>query len=207
MAVTKYQLLLDLDEVLADFVGGVARAFAVRRGDLEAAWEPGEWGVHHALGRVLGIDLEEPEFWGMLRARGGPDFWLRLEPLPWVREVQAVVRDWCKAGGHELFMVTSPSDCNGCLRDKRRWVEVYLKDFLPPHRLVFCTHKAMMATAEGARRLLVDDNGETTMLFRDMGGLAVTFPRLHNHLHDKKDDPVGWLAKSLDYLTKYGVTP
>jgi hypothetical protein len=58
-------IYLDLDEVLADFLGGVCRAFETSRADVEAHWQPGVWGIEAPLSKATNRKaLTSGDVWG-----------------------------------------------------------------------------------------------------------------------------------------------
>lgn len=152
---------------------------------------------------VDGGVMTTEQFWRPINDR--PGFWLGLDPLPWAEELftlclKAAGGEWygCQANGRHgtdfgsLFVVTAPSRCPGCVREKEDWL---LKHFgLPPDRMIPTRHKELMAKS-GV--LLVDDYERNVGAFRREGGRAVLFPSHHNGLHRWKDDPVRVLRADL----------
>ena len=176
-----FRMILDMDEVMVDFVGGALRAHGWTRKRLYAAWPPGEWD----MAAPMGLTLEE--FWAPLTA-AGENFWTGLEPHPWLPRLLALVEGLTK----DWYIVSSPSQCSSCHAGKARW----LKTRFGPHfdRFAITPHKHLFANPD---TLLIDDRDETVRRFTDYGGVGLVFPARHNRLHRLADDPVRYLETVL----------
>lgn len=188
------KIFLDLDEVLADFVGGACQAWGVSREAVEAEWPAGEWDIVPPLGRVLKAndpttDWGEDMFWRIISDMG-EFFWSKLRPLPWMGEVIDLVR---YHAGDDWLIVTSPSHCPTSYAGKARWVDRYLgRDGL--RRLVLTTNKPAIG---GPGAVLIDDREETVRRFEKVGGRGILFPRLHNSRHNERHDPLAAVIRDL----------
>lgn len=130
------RILLDCDGVLADFVGPVLReSGAVLRPEDIDRWD---------LFSLMQPDVRERAF-EILRK---PEFW-RAQPLiPGAAEGVEQLR----AGGHEIYFVTSPwKDCAGWGKARRAWLEEHF-DVDPDH--VVITASKWLCVGD----LLVDDS-------------------------------------------------
>ena len=180
------KILLDLDEVLADFVGAACTAWGTTRPAVERHWPAGVWDLVPPLGRALGQPLTPADFGARLRDR--PDFWAGLAPLPWATPLL----DWLttEVGRPEtVYLVTSPSLCPSSYAGKAQWVA----RSLGPHwleRLILTGRKELLA---GYDRLLIDDREESVGRFRAAGGRGIVFPAHHNSLHAHRDDPLTYV--------------
>ena len=87
------KIFLDVDEVLADFVGGACAVWGTTEAEVLPYWEPGVWNMIPPLSRALGlpVTLTEEEFWAAIVERGDR-FWLNLRPLPWAGRVIDLVQ-------------------------------------------------------------------------------------------------------------------
>lgn len=172
------RILLDLDEVLADFVGGALAVHGWTRERLETVWAPGTWSIVEPMG----LSLEE--FWAPINA-AGESFWVGLTPLRWahdlLRLITEITDDW--------FIVSSPSQCVGAYSGKARWVQQFLGDGFD--RLVITNHKHLLAKP-GV--ILIDDREESVRKFIAVGGDGLTFPSRHNYLYQYANDPVSYLS-------------
>lgn len=184
------RIILDLDEVLTDFVGGACRAWDADPKKVINCWSPGVWNdlapaVSHAIGRPA--PLSDDELWARLNGMG-EGFWLGLKPLPWFDAVldlvQSVTDDW--------FIVTSPGRSPSGYAGKAEWLRrTFGPDF---DRFAVTPHKHVFAAPE---TLLLDDCDANCHRFlhdpksgRPTGGQAVVFPRRWNHLYDYAADPL-----------------
>lgn len=199
------RVILDLDCVLADFVGGACRAWGLRTEEALAHWTPGEYGMSAPLSAALGMTpvMSEATFWVQLNGR--PEFWADLNPLPWAEELVALVKSMTE----DWHVVTSPSLCESSYVGKLRWCRKFFGptfDRLSMHR-----HKYLYAH-DGV--CLVDDYDANCRAFvrnpltgRSTGGHAVTFPAHHNHLHGYAAAPMTFIRVALDSFNRMHRTP
>ncbi len=189
-------ILIDMDEVLVDFIGGAAKALGLSREAVMNERKVNEWSITRAL-RVL---LDEPEFnddkmWDVINGVG-VGFWEELEPLPWIHDVLEVVQshtaDW--------HIATAPSRCDTSYTGKVRW----LKNYFGPtfDRFVITPHKNLYARPSS---ILIDDRARNIDRFIDVDcqrplsarGFGVVFPTKGNPFHEYVADPIPYLARSL----------
>jgi 5'(3')-deoxyribonucleotidase len=183
------RILLDMDCVLADFLGGYARLLNIPVGLLLAHWELGEYPAEHtraSLGKLRGRPISEEEFWRPINSN--PGFWFTLPRLPWADDLVGMV----KASGREWYVVSAPSRCPTCIAEKEKWLEHHFG--LPHDRLIPTKHKHTMAKP-GV--LLIDDSLHNTDAFVREGGRAILFPAHHNPMHVVKDDPMSHVTPLL----------
>lgn len=183
------KIFLDLDCVLADFVGGACKAHGLEVADVLPLWPPGEYGMVAPVGRALGkrdgdgaVPFTDAHFWEPLN--GSRAFWADLPTLPWAVDLLelawSVSDDW--------YIITAPSWCDECIPGKMEWCRRFLGlgcaefDGLIPTR-----HKSLLA---GPGRILIDDNENNVAGWEAEGGRGILFPSHHNRLHRWKDDPL-----------------
>jgi 5'(3')-deoxyribonucleotidase len=182
------RILLDLDEVLVDFVGGACRALNVNQEEIERLTTNSEWGsLILAISDLKGFRLTEEFFWAVIHEEGEA-FWAELQPLPWASYVLNLVKcltdDW--------HIISSPSRDPVSYGGKVKWLKNYFgKDF---DRFALTPHKSIFAQEDV---LLIDDREQNIIDFLVAGGDGIVFPRYHNSLHVLKDDPVGHLRRML----------
>lgn len=159
------QALLDMDGVIADFLGGAARAH-------DRPWpydDPKALGVWETAD-LWGITVAE--FWAPLR---GADYWADLEPTADGFDILEAVED---AFGDRVCLLTTPSKDPECPAGKLRWiakhVPQYENRYLMGPSKEFCT---------GPNRLLIDDRDENVERFVAAGGTAFLLPRPWNKRH------------------------
>jgi len=140
------QIFIDLDGVLADFVGGALKVF--NRPDLLKTWPKGTYDICTLL------KLEPRAFWREINTY---DFWFNLDLTP---EAKDIVR-LCKQYG-ECYILTAPSDHYCSLQGKLYWVSVHFPDLR--HNIIFCPakHKALLNRGNGySTHFLIEDNMQT----------------------------------------------
>jgi hypothetical protein len=208
------RVLLDLDEVLADWVGGACRAWGLDPAAAYAEWPPGEYGITPALGRALakklrpyhaepdvlggttrgGLPVGEPAFTEWMfwsRINGRQEFWEELKPLPWCH---ALINLAAHGLGVPWYVVTRPGACAwSSMAGKAQWVARVLGPG-NVRRLNLTYHKELFA---GPGVLLIDDHEDNVEAFQAAGGLALLFPRHHNKLHTRAHDPMAFIRDAL----------
>jgi hypothetical protein len=126
-------LYMDMDGVLANFVGGVCKVFGWDEKSLLANWPPVDWNY---MGTLSG--LSEDDFWD--RIKRTPDFWLLLEPYLWRRQLLSV----CGKLFTQMYLVTCPQWSDpGCIIGKIAWIEKYTP--FDRHHLIFMANKYLLA--------------------------------------------------------------
>ena len=175
---SKFTILLDMDEVLVDFIGGVARLFGVTRKRLERHAPKESQDVVVALAVMLNRSHEDCEqlMWDRIN-KEGRSFWSTLQPMPYIEKLLEVV-------GESFYIVTSPSNCISAYSGKAKWIQHWFGDLDWADRLVVTKHKHLLARED---RILIDDNRENVGLFSKHGGRAILFPGYGNYLHDTLD--------------------
>jgi len=145
---------LDIDGVLADFVGGVERVYG-------PAPRNNSWEIHEWYGMPSG------EFWKGIDTR---EFWAGLAPLPYWEEMVTV----CGNNG-TVFLCSAPALSPECQAGKMEWIQ---RHFGQGYRsYIFAPRKELLA-APG--RVLIDDNDENIRRFRDYGGSGIVYPQPWN---------------------------
>lgn len=187
-------ILLDMDEVLVDFVGGVYRMWGVSREEVEALRTPGEWCVLEPLEKAVNQTLGIDGFWDAIHAVGS-EFWEALDPLPWADELIELVESW----DVPWYVVTAPSDCPTSYNGKVRWLKARFGSRFD--RFIISPHKELLAQPG---RVLIDDREENVHKFtvgsdgRPTGGAGIIFPSRGNSLHKYADDPLRLLTRRVE---------
>src|SRR3990167_3346895 len=100
-------VLIDMDEVLADFVGGACQVHGVTKAELHAIQEPGRWDISHPIGTIIRRELSDDDFWEPIHA-AGEEFWFGLDRLP-----EAIhILDLVKSITPNWYIVSAPSRCH-----------------------------------------------------------------------------------------------
>jgi 5'(3')-deoxyribonucleotidase len=170
------RILIDMDEVLADFVGHAAYV----HGLLGDPRPPGHWSVDP----WMTID------WDHL----GYTFWTSIPPLPWADALIALVSELTE----DWHIITSPVNSHNCYRGKVTWIKRFFgEDFdrfcITPHKHLFAHHGVY----------LIDDRQTNIDQFRAAGGDGFLFPSQGNSLYAYKRNPVDYLSRYLhSYFSK-----
>ena len=178
------QCLLDMDGVLADFVGGVVHAHG----------RPYPYDMPNSLGvfdieRIWGITPQE--FWAPC---DGPTFWDDLAKTP---EADALVFQACqKFGPSNVAILTAPSLSPHCVPGKRRWIERYYPQL--KKNIIFGSAKKFLAAPN---RILIDDRDKNVDDFIGAGGPAILMPRLWNRAHDRATESLDVVLYKLQWLS------
>lgn len=174
------RILLDVDGVLADFVGGVCKAFDRDKEQVIDTWPTGTYDIVNALGITQG------EFCEKLDGIGAP-FWDGLEPYPWATEFYEKLSEHAP-----VTLLTSCSRDPGSAAGKLSWIKrLFGDDFrsylIGPDKTA-CAHP-------GA--ILIDDYERNTKAFDAAGGHSIVFPRVWNSHHKQADLAVETVLYSL----------
>jgi 5'(3')-deoxyribonucleotidase len=158
--------LLDMDGVVADFVGGVCAAHN-RPSPYD---DPSSYGVFD-MDKLWGMTSRE--FW---KPCDGESFWDDLQKTPDADDiVSSVVNNF---GLENIAILTAPSMSPYCVPGKRRWMKRHYP-FLAKN-MIFTSAKKFLA---GPDRVLIDDRNENIESFRAAGGHGILLPRLWNRLY------------------------
>ncbi|MCK9570134.1 adenylyltransferase/cytidyltransferase family protein [Candidatus Pacearchaeota archaeon] len=167
--------LVDLDGVLVDFVGAMAKA-------LNVPYRPDQIRGEYDVGKIFGLKTD-------LFSLFGPDFW---EACDWMRDGQAILQTVIRAVGEDhVWICSSPTHESSSPMGKLRWIEKHLDDRWA-RRYIFTPHKDLLAKPG---TILVDDSDAVIDAFRKVGGQAVRVARPWNC-----EWPIA--GQALDYLAE-----
>lgn len=152
-------IYIDMDGVLADFVGGVLSMYPGHK--YEEITQPD-------MAAILQVSPEK--FWEKIDMWGGA-FWENLALLP---NAKRIVEE-CQGLASHIVFLTSPSLDVNSRHGKIRWVEKHFGRV----DVCFSSH-GKHHYARGVRTLLVDDFDKNVDSFREAGGAALLCPRPWN---------------------------
>ncbi len=162
-------IFLDIDGVLADTVGALARMHYADP-DLRTWWPRGEYSCAKAFG------CTDAEVWAFT----DHDWWASLPMLPHAR----ALIDLCASRPGGFTLATSPLHDPASASGKVEWIRKHFgagfRDYM------IGPHKHLMARHPDA--VLIDDFEANCQKFVEHGGCAILFPALWNRLHDR--DPM-----------------
>jgi 5'(3')-deoxyribonucleotidase len=158
---------LDMDGVIADFVGGACLAHGIEN----PYKDPASAGIFETE-KLLG--MTEAEFW---RPLGSLRFWAELNKTAEADAIVSLVTTMFSLDN--VVVLTSPSQSPDCMAGKKIWLTMHypkLKNviFAPAHT------KRLLA---GPDRVLIDDRDENIETFVAAGGRGLLIPRPWNRYH------------------------
>jgi len=179
------KIFMDVDDVLADFVGGMCRLHDKENPyaeplDTESA---GVWEIE----KLLGLTVEE--FW----TPAGGKFWGGLELMPDGKSILSLAEN--AVGAENVCLLTTPPLNPESASGKIWWIERclpnYNRRFLigPPKQ--FCAHKDA---------ILIDDADHNVDAFVKAGGKAILVPRAWNSAWRYRNDVLSYVQNKLDML-------
>lgn len=182
------RILIDLDDVLVDFVGSACKAHGTTYEEVAKFWELGRWDIQVPLGKALGrtARLPDEEFWIPLNV---PNFWASLPEFHWTASLlETVFRrtdDW--------FIVSAPSRCDSSRHGKLEWFNRYFG--FASDRFIPTRYKEIFAK-KGV--VLIDDSTTNIDKFNAEGGKGILFPKLWNGNHVHAADPLTYVRNYLE---------
>lgn len=151
------KICLDIDGVLADFVGATAKLMGFDPAIVTC------WNYFDKIG------ITESHFWDRIHSQG-ENFWADLEPYPWMADLVKACQDVAPT-----ILLTSPSSCSTSAAGKVRWMKRHLgdrfRDYLIGSKKEFCAH---------GDSVLIDDSDANCDKFGAHGGYAILFPQPWN---------------------------
>ena len=166
----KPTILLDMDDVLADFIPEWLRRYNEDYGDSMTLKDVASWDLHTLVKPECGLAVYD-----YFR---DPGLYRNLEPKP---DSQEVVNDLVKLGAEIVIVTDSPMGCSHGMEnwmgsnpadDKRAWLQEHFP--MIPKDNVVITGKKWFVVGD----ILVDDKPDTIEIFQNMGRkiIAVDMP-------------------------------
>jgi 5'(3')-deoxyribonucleotidase len=177
------RIFCDVDGVLADWVGDVARLFGRDPDELYESWPVGEGNIAKVL------EVSNNELWRNIHSMGRV-FWRSLCTYSWCKELLDDLESIAP-----VTILTAPSRESSSCSGKYEWVCRNLPAY--ERRTLIGADKASCAHA-GA--MLLDDRDANCEAFREAGGNACIFPRVWNSAHEYADDPMSYVRAYLGTL-------
>ena len=179
-------IFLDVDEVLADWIGPALRLLGYVPSEVYARWDtltPRPWDVFDVVPRPPSCDGVTD-----LIDAAGASFWADLPTYPWALELY----NTCQLFG-PTTLLTSPSKHASSHAGKFDWMQrVFGRGF----RNYFMGSVKYRVAHPGA--LLIDDSPKNCESFRAHGGHAILFPGVGNDLHHiPGDERVAYVREQL----------
>ena len=158
----KMTLLIDQDDVLAEYIKGVTKAYNDKYGTNVAVEECTSWNLHSIFGEEIETVMHEPESFR------------HLEP---VKHALEVFERLYRSNLFEMYIVTAANPRS--VEAKFEWIKEYLP-FFPEDRVIVCKRKYMIKGD-----VLLDDGMHNIEEFLETGGTPIIFDRPHNRQQGK----------------------
>lgn len=172
--------VLDMDEVLADFVQAACDLHG-RAVDTVQSWlfYEQQWGI------------TSDDFWGPIHAEGDGFYGERVQPKPWAYDLFERVTTL-----GDVVVMSSPGIGKPVdYAAKRIWIDKYF----PGVKLIVGSEKHLLA---GPRRMLIDDNETTCDKFFENGGNVCLVPYPWNRHRDKISDRLPFVGQQIDAFVR-----
>lgn len=154
---------LDMDGVIADFVGSTCKAH-----NLESPYGNENCNGVFEMEDCWGMSVEQ--FWAPL---SNYEFWAKM---PKTLEADEIVEYLIQRFGAEnICILTNPSSYDGCITAKKAWITENYP--VLSKQMLFGSAKQYLA---GPGRYLVDDRTKNIQAFESFGGIGITVPRSWN---------------------------
>lgn len=153
----KVTLLIDQDDVLAEYIKGVTEAYNKKYGTSIESTACNNWNLHTVFGEEVETVMHEPQLFR------------HLEPT--VDAIEVFSRLY-HSGLFEMYIVTAAQPCS--VEAKHEWIKEYLP-FFPEERVIVCRRKYMIKGD-----YLLDDGMHNIEDFAKAGGTPIVFERPHN---------------------------
>ena len=167
---------IDMDGVLADFVGGACRVH--HRPNPYTSGQSGALGQFD-IEKIWGISARD--FWEPVVADS--DFWFNLKETP---EAQGIVDVALQTFGRDhCCILTAPNmDDPHCVPGKNWWIAKHFPVFKKDAAKGYHTGNILFGSAKqflaGPDRVLIDDRDRNIDEFRQWSGIGIRVPRLWN---------------------------
>ncbi len=162
------RVLLDLDGVLVDFIGGACRLHGKTHPyhphSPSTQEDQSPWAIEPTF------NMGPKELWDPL----GEEFWANLLPLPHFRAFLGTLE--AHFGPDKICILTAPPRTKGSIDGKIEWIRRHMPDY----RRRFMVGPAKEFCA-GERHVLIDDHEVNIAAFRDAGGHGLLVPAPWNH--------------------------
>jgi len=162
------KVLLDLDGVLVDFIGGACathnKAYANHPHEPEKQEDQMPWDIEPIFG------LGSRDLWAPFDRQ----FWASLKPLPHFTPFLLTLEAFF--GQENICLLTSPPLTEGSVEGKRDWIYEYMPQYR--RRYLIGPAKEFCASASN---VLIDDNEDNISKFKEEGGQTFLVPAPWNN--------------------------
>lgn len=182
-------ILCDMDGVLFDFHKAALEAHGIKESRREE-WPIAGQDLPTRLG-LAGLPNWKDIFWAPINIK--PNFWIELEPFPWVEDLLQICGNFSK----NVVICSSPAKSwNG--EDKRQKLECLAKHGI--HREVKFSYHKEEFSEKGV--LLIDDWEKQTVPFAAKEGSSILFPQPWNQNYIHVANPLDYVLEQLNSIQK-----
>lgn len=167
MRTTKPVLLIDQDDVLAEYIKAVAEAFNQKYHTNFTTSDCDKWNLVEVFGTNVLEVMQEPELFR------------NLEP---VQDALEVFERLYRSNLFEMYIVTAAQPTS--VPAKALWLKEHLP-FFPQERFIVCSVKYMVKGD-----YLLDDGMHNIRAFAKAGGTPIIFNRMHNNKEGREFERV-----------------
>lgn len=175
-------ILLDMDGVMCNFIGGCCKLFNVDEEKALKEWPRNQYDVEPILKTTT------KELWKKVD-REGKDFWARLNEYSWSKTLYSE----CLTRG-DVYFITAPSNDPQSLAGKLEWMKKFTHNSSFRNYLVG-SPKFLCANA---KNILIDDNCRNCNSFSKASGYSILFPQPWNSAHMFKEDRLDYVLRAID---------
>lgn len=175
-------VFIDMDGVVADFVGGVCKLH-----DLD--YRSLTYGMQGSYDIARHTCMSANDFWTHLDQ--DEKFWENLELTEEAESIMSLLENHFKA--KNCYFLSSPAMSPNCFYGKAAWIHKHFPGYI--NRLILTGHKHFVASPN---RLLVDDSDTNIAKFKKHGGNTLLIPRPWNSGHSTQLS-VTDLSRSVGY--------
>lgn len=158
----KFTLLIDQDDVLAEYIKGVTKAYNDKYQANIDVEDCKSWNLYSIFGEEVETVMHEPSLFR------------HLEP---VKDALEVFERLYRSHLFEMYIVTAASPVS--VEAKFEWIREHLP-FFPEDRVIVCKRKYMIKGD-----FLLDDGMHNIEEFLETGGTPIIFERPHNRHQGK----------------------
>lgn len=152
------QVYLDMDGVIADFVGGSMLVHGISSDKMSCSWD--YWTKHGIEDTAFWIPIQNEEFWENLP--------VCEDGIKMLELIEAVIP-------RERISILSSADRYGACEGKRKWLNKHL-----PHLRNSATFSVDKFRYAAPNKILIDDSDTNLEKFKSCGGIGVRIPRPWN---------------------------
>lgn len=173
-----FRIFLDVDGILADFVGRACECHGLENIYLDKKNEG-----HHVMHKQMGITADE--FWTPLKGSG---FWKDLDVLEEGVKVLRFLEE--NFGTKNIFFLSKPALDIGYFTGRYEWIHKNFPEYI--HRTFLHKDKFIFASDSS---ILIDDSIENCEVFIENGGVAFLYQQPWN-------DKGSWHPRDLPIYSK-----